>query len=75
MCEINSKMDKRVAWRNKLDSGLKNLRPIMKNLSEFKDEIASARTFSFLHELEQLLDANLIKGGDISNAIVYVDKE
>ena len=47
----------------------------MKNLSEFKDEIAPARTFSFLHELEQLLDADLIKGGDISNAIVYVDKE
>ncbi|WP_313027963.1 bifunctional UDP-3-O-[3-hydroxymyristoyl] N-acetylglucosamine deacetylase/3-hydroxyacyl-ACP dehydratase [Soonwooa sp.] len=47
----------------------------LKNLSDFKEEIASARTFSFLHELEQLLDHNLIKGGDISNAIVYVDKE
>ncbi|MGX9986047.1 bifunctional UDP-3-O-[3-hydroxymyristoyl] N-acetylglucosamine deacetylase/3-hydroxyacyl-ACP dehydratase [Chryseobacterium sp. POL2] len=47
----------------------------LKNISEFKDEISSARTFSFLHELEQLLDHNLIKGGDISNAIVYVDKE
>lgn len=47
----------------------------LKNISEFKEEIASARTFSFLHELEQLLDHNLIKGGDISNAIVYVDKE
>lgn len=47
----------------------------MKDISEFKEEIASARTFSFLHELEMLLDAGLIKGGDISNAIVYVDKE
>lgn len=47
----------------------------LKDLSEFKTEIASARTFSFLHELETLLDAGLIKGGDISNAIVYVDKE
>lgn len=47
----------------------------LKDISEFKDEIASARTFSFLHELETLLDAGLIKGGDISNAIVYVDKE
>ncbi|WP_300671417.1 bifunctional UDP-3-O-[3-hydroxymyristoyl] N-acetylglucosamine deacetylase/3-hydroxyacyl-ACP dehydratase [Soonwooa sp.] len=47
----------------------------LKHLSDFKEEIASARTFSFLHELEQLLDHNLIKGGDISNAIVYVDKE
>lgn len=47
----------------------------LRNINEFKDEIASARTFSFLHELEMLLDAGLIKGGDISNAIVYVDKE
>ncbi len=47
----------------------------MKDISEFNSEIASARTFSFLHELEMLLDAGLIKGGDISNAIVYVDKE
>lgn len=47
----------------------------LKDISEFKTEIATARTFSFLHELEMLLDAGLIKGGDISNAIVYVDKE
>lgn len=47
----------------------------MKDVSEFKDEISSARTFSFLHELEMLLDAGLIQGGDISNAIVYVDKD
>lgn len=47
----------------------------LKNLSDFKNEIASARTFSFLHELEMLLEHGLIRGGDISNAIVYVDKE
>ncbi|MCB9202947.1 MAG: bifunctional UDP-3-O-[3-hydroxymyristoyl] N-acetylglucosamine deacetylase/3-hydroxyacyl-ACP dehydratase [Flavobacteriales bacterium] len=47
----------------------------LKDLNNFKDEIASSRTFSFLHELEMLLDAGLIKGGDLSNAIVYVDKE
>jgi len=47
----------------------------MNALSEFKTEIANARTFSFLHELETLLDNNLIKGGDLNNAIVYVDKE
>ncbi|MEO5777488.1 MAG: bifunctional UDP-3-O-[3-hydroxymyristoyl] N-acetylglucosamine deacetylase/3-hydroxyacyl-ACP dehydratase [Flavobacterium sp.] len=47
----------------------------MKNISEFKTEIADARTFSFLHELETLLDSGLIKGGDLNNAIVYVDKE
>jgi len=47
----------------------------LKSLSEFKSEIADARTFSFLHELEMLLDHNLIQGGDLNNAIVYVDKE
>jgi UDP-3-O-[3-hydroxymyristoyl] N-acetylglucosamine deacetylase/3-hydroxyacyl-[acyl-carrier-protein] dehydratase len=47
----------------------------IRDVSEFKKEISSARTFSFLHELEYLLDNGLIKGGDISNAIVYVDKE
>ena len=47
----------------------------LKNVSEFKTEIANARTFSFLHELEALLQHGLIKGGDLNNAIVYVDKE
>ena len=44
-------------------------------LSDFKTEIADSRTFSFLHELEMLLEHGLIKGGDLNNAIVYVDKE
>ena len=47
----------------------------MKNLSQFNDEFSNARTFSFLHEIEMLLDNGLIKGGDLNNAIVYVDKE
>ncbi|TGD59621.1 bifunctional UDP-3-O-[3-hydroxymyristoyl] N-acetylglucosamine deacetylase/3-hydroxyacyl-ACP dehydratase [Flavobacterium humi] len=47
----------------------------MKHISEFKSEIADSRTFSFLHELETLLEHGLIKGGDLNNAIVYVDKE
>ena len=47
----------------------------MKSISEFKTEIADSRTFSFLHELEFLLEEGLIKGGDLNNAIVYVDKE
>ena len=47
----------------------------MKNISDFKTEIAPARTFSFLHELEMLLKNGLIKGGDLSNAIIFVDKE
>lgn len=44
-------------------------------ISEFKKEIASCRTFCFLHELEYQLKNNLIKGGDLNNAIVIVDKE
>ncbi|MBP2282196.1 UDP-3-O-[3-hydroxymyristoyl] N-acetylglucosamine deacetylase/3-hydroxyacyl-[acyl-carrier-protein] dehydratase [Flavobacterium sp. CG_23.5] len=47
----------------------------MKGISEFKEEISESRTFSFLHELESLLENGLIKGGDLNNAIVYVDKE
>ena len=46
----------------------------LKTIKEFKTEIAPCRTFCFLHELEALLDNDLIKGGDINNAIVVVDK-
>jgi len=47
----------------------------LETMVDFKDEIADARTFSFLHEIEMLLENDLIKGGDLNNAIVYVDKE
>jgi UDP-3-O-[3-hydroxymyristoyl] N-acetylglucosamine deacetylase / 3-hydroxyacyl-[acyl-carrier-protein] dehydratase len=47
---------------------------VMANISQFRDEIAPCRTFVFLHELEFLLSNNLIKGGDLENAIVFVDK-
>ncbi len=46
----------------------------LKSMGEFKTEIAPCRTFCFLHELELLLEHNLIKGGNINNAIVVVDK-
>ena len=46
----------------------------LKSIGDFKKEIAPCRTFCFLHELEMLLDNNLVKGGDINNAIVVVDK-
>ena len=46
----------------------------LKHIRDFKNEIAPCRTFCFLHELEMLLDHNLIKGGDVNNAIVIVDK-
>jgi UDP-3-O-[3-hydroxymyristoyl] N-acetylglucosamine deacetylase/3-hydroxyacyl-[acyl-carrier-protein] dehydratase len=47
----------------------------LNTISDFKEEIAAARTFSFLHEIEMLLENDLIKGGDLNNAIVYVDKK
>lgn len=47
----------------------------MYKLTEFKNEIAPCRTFVFLRELEALLQHNLIKGGDLDNAIVLVDSE
>lgn len=46
----------------------------LNDLSEFKKEISSCRTFVFLHELEFLIKNNLIKGGDLSNAIVFVNR-
>jgi UDP-3-O-[3-hydroxymyristoyl] N-acetylglucosamine deacetylase / 3-hydroxyacyl-[acyl-carrier-protein] dehydratase len=44
------------------------------HIGQFADEVASCRTFCFFHELEYLLDNDLIKGGDINNAIVVVDR-
>jgi UDP-3-O-[3-hydroxymyristoyl] N-acetylglucosamine deacetylase/3-hydroxyacyl-[acyl-carrier-protein] dehydratase len=46
----------------------------LKSLSDFNTQVAPCRTFCFFHELEFLLDNDLIKGGDINNAIVVVDK-
>ena len=47
----------------------------MYKIDDFKKEIASCRTFVFLRELEALLANNLIKGGDLDNAIVLVDSD
>ncbi|MCD4773236.1 MAG: bifunctional UDP-3-O-[3-hydroxymyristoyl] N-acetylglucosamine deacetylase/3-hydroxyacyl-ACP dehydratase [Bacteroidales bacterium] len=46
----------------------------LNSINDFKDEISKCRTFVFLHELEFLLKNDLIKGGDLSNAIVFVNK-
>jgi UDP-3-O-[3-hydroxymyristoyl] N-acetylglucosamine deacetylase / 3-hydroxyacyl-[acyl-carrier-protein] dehydratase len=43
-------------------------------IEDFASEIATSRTFVFLHELEYLLKNNLIKGGDMDNAIVFVNR-
>jgi UDP-3-O-[3-hydroxymyristoyl] N-acetylglucosamine deacetylase/3-hydroxyacyl-[acyl-carrier-protein] dehydratase len=47
---------------------------VLSSMEDFEIEIAPCRTFVFLHELEQLLQHNLIKGGALDNAIVIVDK-
>ena len=44
------------------------------NRADFKTEIAPCRTFAFLHELKYLLEHNLVKGGDVNNALVIVEK-
>jgi UDP-3-O-[3-hydroxymyristoyl] N-acetylglucosamine deacetylase/3-hydroxyacyl-[acyl-carrier-protein] dehydratase len=54
---------------------LNNQYATLASISDFKTEIAPCRTFVFLHELEFLLNHNLIKGGDLNNAIVIIDKE
>lgn len=54
---------------------LPNQFAVLDDLSEFKQEVASARTFVFVREIEQLLKYNLIKGGDLDNAIVIYDQE
>ncbi len=46
----------------------------LNDISQFEKEIAASRTFCFLHELEHLYKTGLIKGGDLNNAIVVVDR-
>jgi UDP-3-O-[3-hydroxymyristoyl] N-acetylglucosamine deacetylase/3-hydroxyacyl-[acyl-carrier-protein] dehydratase len=47
----------------------------LQNIGDFEEQIAPCRTFVFFHELEILLKNNLIKGGDLQNAIVIMEKE
>lgn len=53
---------------------LSNQYATLEDLKNFKSEIASARTFVFVHEIEPLVKNNLIKGGDLDNAIVIYDR-
>jgi len=53
---------------------LQSQNAILTSIHQFRDEFAPCRTFVFLHELEFLLNNNLIKGGDMSNAIVFVNR-
>jgi UDP-3-O-[3-hydroxymyristoyl] N-acetylglucosamine deacetylase/3-hydroxyacyl-[acyl-carrier-protein] dehydratase len=54
---------------------LGNQHASLDELQSFQEEIAPCRTFVFLHELEYLVKNNLIKGGDVDNAIVIVDRQ
>ncbi|MBQ2808595.1 MAG: bifunctional UDP-3-O-[Bacteroidaceae bacterium] len=47
----------------------------LEDMEDFKEEIASSRTFVFVRELEPLLNLGLIKGGDLDNAIVIYERE
>lgn len=53
---------------------LSNQYATLSDLSEFHEKIANSRTFVFVREIERLLEGNLIKGGDLDNAIVIYDK-
>lgn len=62
MCSFNSKY---------IDSQFASL----DRMEDFSKEIAPARTFVFVRDIEPLLNANLIKGGDLDNAIVIYEKQ
>ena len=54
---------------------LGNQYAILESIDDFEEEISNSRTFVFFHELEPLFKAGLIKGGDLDNAIVILEKE
>ena len=54
---------------------LPNQFAVLKNLEQFEEEISQARTFVFVREIEPLLNAGLIKGGDLDNAIVIYERQ
>ena len=65
-------LDVMIAFNSKV---LANQFATLNSISDFGSEIASARTFVFVREIEPLLNANLIKGGDLDNAIVVYENE
>jgi len=56
-------------------SVLNNQYAVLNGMDDFAKEIAPCRTFVFLRELEVLLNHNLVKGGDLDNAIVIMDRK
>ncbi len=61
-----------IAYNSKI---LYNQYATLEDMSRFKDDIAAARTFVFVREIEPLLQLGLIRGGDLDNAIVIYEKQ
>jgi len=55
-------------------SVLPNQYASLSSLEEYTKQVSNARTFVFVHEIEPLVKMNLIKGGDLKNAIVIYDR-
>ena len=53
---------------------LKNQIAVLEDINKFEDQISSARTFSFLNEVDYLIKNNLIKGGDLDNSVIIVNE-
>ena len=66
----NFSLDVMVDFNSKV---LANQFASLDNIAEFPNEISGCRTFVFVREIEPLVKANLIKGGDLDNAIVIYD--
>ena len=65
-------MNALISYQSKI---LSNQFATLEDMAKFPTEVASARTFVFVREIEPLLGAGLIKGGDLDNAIVIYEKE
>lgn len=77
-CELTIEPADKFSVDVKVDykSGVLNVQEAhMHDISEFETEFAPCRTFVFFQELEMLLAHNLIRGGDLSNAIVFIEKQ
>ena len=75
-CEINIKPADDFRMEVSVDYNSQVLKPqtaVLEDMADFEKEIAPCRTFVFFQELEMLLKHNLIKGGDLSTAIVFVE--
>ena len=75
-CEISIKPAEDFRMEVSVDYNSQVLKPqtaILRSMADFEKEIAPCRTFVFFQELEMLLKHNLIKGGDLSTAIVFVE--